>query len=44
VTVLDAAALARGRACRGEDDVFKSCFMRLIDLARPADRVDGPVS
>ena len=44
MTMLDAARTRRGRACRGEDDVFESCFVRLIDVAKPADRANGPVS
>jgi AcrR family transcriptional regulator len=32
-----AAALAEAGPVRGEDDVFESCIMRLIDVARPDD-------
>jgi AcrR family transcriptional regulator len=32
-----AAALAEAGPVRGEDDVFESCIMRLIDAARPND-------
>jgi len=33
-----AAALATAGPARGEDDVFESCIMRLIDVASPDDR------
>ena len=45
MTVLDAAAaLAAAGPARGEDDVFESCIMRLIDVARPNDHASRPVS
>jgi len=34
-----AAALAEAGPVRSEEDVFESCIMRLIDVARPNDRV-----
>jgi hypothetical protein len=38
-----AAALAAAGPARGEDDVFESCIMRLIDVARPNDHASRPV-
>jgi AcrR family transcriptional regulator len=38
-----AAALAAAGPARGEDDVFESCIMRLIDVARPNDHASPPV-
>ena len=43
MTVLAAAVLAAAGPARGEDDVFESCIMRLIDVARPDDHADRPV-
>jgi hypothetical protein len=43
VTVLDAVVLAAAGTARGEGDVFDSCFMRLIDVARPDDHANRPV-
>ena len=38
-----AAALAAAGSARGEDDVFESCIMRLIDVARPNDHAKRPI-
>jgi hypothetical protein len=40
ITSPPAAAAGPGR---GEDDVFESCIMRLIDVARPDDHANHPV-
>ena len=38
-----AAALAAAGPARGEDDVFESAIMRLIDVARPNDHAKRPI-
>ena len=37
-----AAALAEAGPARGEDDIFESCILRLIEVARPAQLHGGP--
>ena len=38
-----AVALAAAGPVRGEDDVFESCIVRLIDVARPNDQPERPI-